>query len=454
MSTVLVIDDEKGIRDVLKDILEDEGHEVFVAEDGPDGLQIMEGNRIDLIILDVWLPNMGGIDVLKEVKARSPETEVIIISGHANIDLAVRAVKLGAFDFIEKPLSLDRVTTLCRNALELEGLKRENRLLRNQSINEDEMIGDSPPMQQVRNLISQSARGDSTIMIYGDNGTGKELVAQRIHELSGRAEGPFVEVNCAAIPDSLIESELFGHEKGAFTSAAGLRRGKFEVAHRGTLFLDEIADMSSAAQAKVLRAIQEMRFERIGGEESISVDVRIIAATNKDIRAEVDAGRFREDLYFRLNVIWIEVPPLRERGHDLLDIADYFLAKFRQSPDVPQKRFDKNSRKRLLEHPWPGNVRELKNFIERISIMTDEEVLTQDVVEYYLGERRETSADPVLAEFGNMGLAEARDGFERRYLEQKLAENDYNISRTASALGMYASSLHAKIRKLGIDTGR
>jgi len=454
VSTVLVVDDEKGIRDVLKDILEDEGHRVFSAEDGVEGLQIMDRESVDLVILDIWLPNMGGIDVLQEVKARSPETEVLIISGHANIDLAVRAVKLGAFDFLEKPLSLDRVTTLCRNALELEGLRRENRRLRTQSINEDDMIGDSSAMQEVQNLIQQSAKSDSTIMIYGENGTGKELVARRIHSLSARSDGPFVEVNCAAIPDSLIESELFGHEKGAFTSAVGLRRGKFEVAHRGTLFLDEIADMSPAAQAKVLRATQEMRFERIGGEEPISVDVRIIAATNKDIRAEVDAGRFREDLYFRLNVIWIDVPPLRERGEDILAIASYFLSKYRVSPDTPQKRFDKQSQALIRDYPWPGNVRELKNFIERISIMTDEEVLTPDIAEYYLGERREAQSDPLMDEFGEMGLSDARDGFERRYLESKLAENGFNISRTAAALGIYASSLHAKIRKLGIDTGR
>jgi two-component system nitrogen regulation response regulator NtrX len=454
MSTVLVVDDEKGIRDVLKDILEDEGHRVHTAEDGIEGLELLSAEPIDLVLLDIWLPNMGGMDVLREIKSRKPETEVIIISGHANIDLAVRAVKLGAFDFIEKPLSLDRVTTLCRNALEIEQLRQENRRLRSRTLNEDEMIGKSAVMKKVAELVEQSAASGSTIMVYGENGTGKELVARRIHRLSDRADGPFVEVNCAAIPDSLIESELFGHEKGAFTSAVGLRKGKFEVAHLGTLFLDEVADMSPTAQAKVLRAIQENRFERVGGEEPIQVDVRIIAATNKDIRAEIDSGRFREDLYFRLNVIWIDVPPLRERGDDVVAIAEYFVKKFRSSPDSPLKRFDRSSRELLTRHSWPGNVRELKNFIERISIMTDEEILTREIVEYYLGERRDDRPDPVLEEFADMSLAEARDGFERRYLEQKLTENDFNISRTATALGMYPSSLHAKIRKLGIKTGR
>jgi len=453
MSTVLVIDDEAGIRDVLREILVDEGYEVFTAEDGPEGLQIVQGERVDLVILDVWLPNMGGIDVLKELKASRPELEVIVISGHGNIDLAVKAVKLGAYDFLEKPLSLDRVTTITKNAIELEGLRRENRLLKNRLVNHDEMIGESPPMQAVRALIRQAAPSDSRIMIYGENGTGKELVAREIHRRSERCDGPFVEVNCAAIPDTLIESELFGHEKGAFTSAVGRRKGKFESAHGGTLFLDEIADMSPPAQAKVLRVIQEMRFERIGGEESITVDVRLIAATNKDIRAEVSAGRFREDLYFRLNVVWIQVPPLRERRDDIPRLADYFLEKYRD-PEAAPRRFDDGALSLLREHDWPGNVRELKNFVERVSIMADEEVLTREIAEFFLGERQDGQIDPVLAEFRNMGLNEARDTFEKRVIEHRLKENDFNISRAATELGIYPSNLHAKIRKYGIQVDR
>jgi two-component system, NtrC family, nitrogen regulation response regulator NtrX len=453
MSSVLVIDDEAGIRDVLGEILADEGYTVFTAEDGIDGIQIVERERVDVVILDVWLPNMGGVDVLKELKKLRPELEVIVISGHGNIDLAVKAVKLGAFDFLEKPLSLDRVVTITKNALQMEELKRENRKLKNRLVNQDEMVGESTLMKEVRAVIRQSAPTDSRILIVGENGTGKELVAREIHRRSERSNGPFVEVNCAAIPDTLIESELFGHEKGAFTSAVGRRKGKFETAHDGTLFLDEIADMSLSAQAKVLRVIQEMRFERVGGEEALHVDVRVIAATNKDIREEVAAGRFREDLYFRLNVVWIRVPPLRERSEDVPLLANYFLEKLAPE-EGPERRFDEEALGLLSEYAWPGNIRELKNFVERITIMSDEEVLTRDVVEFFLGERSDRRVDPVLEEFRDMGLNEARDTFERRYIEHCLRESDYNVSRAATELGIYPSNLHAKIRKYGIQVGR
>lgn len=451
MSTILVIDDEPGIRDVLREILQDEGYTVRDAPDGPTGLEIVSNESVDLVILDVWLPNMGGIDVLRALREDRPDLEVVVISGHANIDMAVKAVKLGAFDFLEKPLSLDRVLTVVKNALRMEELQRENRKLRNQLVNQDEMIGGSESMEQVRRLVSQGAASDSRILVLGENGTGKELVAREIHRQSPRSSGPFVEVNCAAIPDTLIESELFGHEKGAFTSAVSGRRGKFEIADGGTLFLDEIADMSLSAQAKVLRVIQEMRFERVGSETSISVDVRIVAATNKDLRGEVDAGRFREDLYFRLNVIWIYVPALRERAQDIPEIANYFLRKF-QHEGV--RRFDDSAIARLKEYPWPGNVRELKNLVERVSIMADEEVLTGEVVDFFLGERDNGSVDPVLDEFDSMSLTDARDSFERRFIEQALRENEFNVSRTATQLGIYPSNLHAKIRKHGIQVER
>ncbi len=453
MSSVLVIDDEAGIRDVLREILSDEGYGVLTAEDGIEGLELVRSERVDLVVLDVWLPNMGGMDVLKQLKAEKPEIEVIVISGHGNIDLAVKAVKLGAFDFLEKPLSLDRVTTITRNALEMEELKRENRTLKNRLVNRDNMIGESRPMREIQGLIRQSAPSDSRIMILGENGTGKELVAREIHRRSPRSEGPFVEVNCAAIPDTLIESELFGHEKGAFTSAIARRKGKFETAHGGTLFLDEIADMSLSAQAKVLRVIQEMRFERVGGEESIGVDVRVIAATNKDIKAEVEARRFREDLYFRLNVVWIHVPPLRERRDDIPLLAEYFLQKYAED-EGQARRFDPSAIARLQEFEWPGNVRELKNFVERVTIMSDEEVLTREIVDFFLGERSVGPTDPVLEEFGGMGLNEARDAFERRYIEHNLRENEYNVTRTATELGIYPSNLHAKIKKHGIQVER
>jgi two-component system nitrogen regulation response regulator NtrX len=451
MSTVLIVDDEQGIRDVLSGILEDEGYTVYTAEDGVEGLRIAESNQIDLVLLDVWLPHMGGVEVLEKLRKSRPDTEIVVISGHGNIDLAVKAVKLGAYDFLEKPLSLDRVTTVVKNALAMEELRRENRRLKNRLVNEDEIIGESPAYRSVREIIEQSAGTDSRILILGENGTGKELVAQEIHRKSGRSSGPFVEVNCAAIPETLIESELFGHEKGAFTSAVSRRRGKFEAAHNGTLFLDEIADMSLSAQAKVLRVMQELRFERVGGDESIDVDVRVIAATNKNIVQEVEAGRFREDLYFRLNVVWIEVPPLRKRGDDVVLLADYFLRKF--SGDVP-RAFTPPAHERLKRHSWPGNVRELKNFVERISIMTDEEELTPEVVDHFLGEREVQSDDPVVSEFDGMGLTEARESFEKRYLEKTLRMHGFNISRAATELGIYPSNLHAKIKKYGIQVDK
>jgi len=450
MSKILVIDDEEGIRDVLSGILEDENYEVLTAEDGIVGLSVLRSEPVDVVLLDVWLPNKGGIDVLREIKQEFPEIQVIIISGHGNIDLAVKAVKLGAFDFLEKPLSLEKITTLVKNAIEMEQLKKENRLLRNSIVQNDEMLGTTQQMQRIREIISQSAGSDSTILITGDNGTGKELVAREIHRQSGRAEGPFVEVNCAAIPDTLIESELFGHEKGAFTSAVSRRKGKFEIADHGTLFMDEVADLSLAAQAKILRAIQEMRFQRVGGEELITVDVRIVAATNKDIISEIREGNFREDLYFRLNVIPIHVPSLRERQEDIPILVDYFMKKYRDAPDAQPRQFHPESLSILTEYSWPGNVRELKNFIERINIMTDEDEIGSEVVRFYLGEVESEKRTGELDEYLELGLNEAKDTFEKRYIVQKLAENNYNISRTAQSLGIYPSNLHGKIKKLGI----
>jgi len=328
MSTILIIDDEPGIRTVLRDILEDESYSVLDAEDGIQGLADLAANQVDIVFLDVWLPNMGGMDVLKKIREQYPDVEVIMISGHANISLAVQATKMGAFDFLEKPLSLERTMTVVRNALAMEDLRRENRSLKKSIFMDDRMVGSSPGMMSVRGLIEQAAESDSRILILGENGTGKELVAREVHVRSARAAGPFIELNCAAIPESLIESELFGHEKGAFTSALSRRRGKLEMSNMGTLFLDEIADMSLVTQAKVLRVLQEMRFERVGAEESISVDVRVISATNKDIQEQIRKGKFREDLYFRINVVPIFLPPLRERMDDMAELVTYFMEKF------------------------------------------------------------------------------------------------------------------------------
>jgi two-component system nitrogen regulation response regulator NtrX len=450
MSAILIIDDEPGIRAVLKDVLQDEGYTVLTAEDGLDGLSQLASNPVDLVFLDVWLPNMGGIDVLKRVREEFPDVEVIMISGHANINLAVQAVKIGAFDFLEKPLSLDKTITVVRNALQLEVLKKENRTLKNSLFIEDRMVGESPPMKKVRELIEQAAASDSRILILGENGTGKELVAKEIHRTSRRTEGPFVEVNCAAIPETLIESELFGHEKGAFTSALQRRRGKFELADKGTLFLDEIADMSLATQAKVLRVLQEMRFERIGGEDSIGVDVRVISATNKDVKEMIGKGKFREDLFFRINVVPIVVPPLRERREDLPDLASYFLSKFKRPSEQEPRKLSAEGLKILCDYHWPGNIRELKNFVERVNIMTEEPVISAASVRAFLGGSRREEPSGLLADYGALPLSEARDRFERDLIREKLRENGGNISRTAEALGVYASNLHSKMKKLKI----
>ena len=453
MSSILIIDDEPGIWTVLSDILEDEQYDVHTAADGYQGLAILRDRPVDLVILDVLLPNMGGIDVLKEIKKEYPDIEVVVISGHASIDIAVKSVKLGAFDFAEKPLSMEKTINLVRNALRFEDLRKENENLKNSLFLDDEMIGVSAAMQQIWARIDQSAGSDAKILIYGENGTGKELVAREIHRRSTRVDKPFVEVNCAAIPDSLIESELFGHEKGAFTSAVNMRKGKFELADGGTLFLDEIADMSLSAQAKVLRAIQELQFERVGGEKSISVDVRLIAATNKDMPGEIAAKKFREDLYFRLNVVPIEVPPLRERIEDLDPLIEYFMAKFDAKHDSAPKKISPMGVEKLKQYQWPGNIRELKNFVERINIMAEGREISAETVALYLGENnsRRSESSGLLGKFQEMKLHDARNEFEKSLIEARLRDHAFNIARTAESLGIYPSNLHGKIRKLGIN---
>lgn len=453
MGAILVIDDEPGIRATVKDILEDEGYRTLTAEDGPMGLEILKHESVDVVILDVWLPRMGGIDVLKAIKADHPAVETIVVSGHASIDMAVNAVKLGAFDFIEKPLSIERLVTAVRNARALSDLRLENARLKRTTVEQDDLIGSSAKMAEVRELIEQSARSDARVLITGENGTGKELAARRIHELSARATGPFIAVNCAAMPDTLIESELFGHEKGSFTDAVARRKGKFETAHTGTLFLDEIADMSLSAQSKMLRAIQEMRFERLGGENTIEVDVRVVAATNKDLRQEIQAGRFREDLFFRLNVIPLRMPALRERREDIARLAEFFLGRLVGGAG---RRLSRSAIEALTTHDWPGNVRELKNFIERISVMSDEEEISAETVEHFLA-RADGKAPEIIKDrldiLSELRLSEAREAFERGYLVHNLQKHGYNIARTAETIGVYPSNLHAKIKKFGIEAG-
>ena len=448
MSTILIIDDEPGIRTVLRDILEDESYTVIDAEDGIQGLAYLAANQVDLVFLDVWLPNMGGMDVLKKVREQYPDIEVIMISGHANISLAVQATKMGAFDFLEKPLSLDRTMTVVRNALAMEDLRRENRSLKKSIFMDDRMVGSGSGMTAVRGLIEQAAVSDSRILILGENGTGKELVAREVHVRSARSAGPFVELNCAAIPESLIESELFGHEKGAFTSALARRRGKLEMANHGTLFLDEIADMSLVTQAKVLRVLQEMRFERVGAEESISVDVRVISATNKDIQEQIRKGKFREDLYFRINVVPILLPPLRERMDDMAELVAYFMEKFKRPSAKEPKTVSGEGMRILRSYHWPGNIRELKNFVERINIMSEEEVISADSVKSFLGGTPQGQTNDALTAYADMTLAQARESFERDLIASRLREASGNISRAAESLGVYASNLHSKMKKL------
>jgi len=457
MATILVIDDEPGIRSTVRDILEDEGHEVIVAEDAIVGLEAMDAQRPNLAVLDVWLPRMGGLDALAEMKKRRPEMEVLVVSGHGTIDMAVRALKLGAFDFIEKPLSMDRLLTAVRNALEIGELRCENRDLKRQAafaIEAEPLVGGSAALEEVRSLIDQAAPSEARILITGENGTGKELVARSIHVKGKRASMPFVEVNCAAIPDTLLESELFGHEKGAFTDAVSRRTGRFEAADGGTLFLDEVADLSLPAQAKVLRVLQEMRFERLGGEKTVSVDVRVIAATNKDIRQEITSGRFREDLYFRLAVVPIRMPALRERPEDIPELCRYFLAKAAQA-GAPEREISSAGLELLSSKPWPGNVRELANFIERLAVMSDERLVSAATVAKVLGEGEAPKPESLVAErYSTLALAEARELFERDYLVQKLRECDYNVVRAADASGIHPSGLHAKIKKFGIEQER
>jgi two-component system, NtrC family, nitrogen regulation response regulator NtrX len=450
VSSILIIDDEPGIRTVLRDVLADDGHAVVTAEDGPQGLAALAAGGVDIVFLDVWLPNMGGMDVLKAIRAEHAEVEVIMISGHANISLAVQATKDGAFDFLEKPLSLDRTMTVVRNAAAMKDLRRENRALKSSLFMDDRMVGSGPGITAVRGLIEQAAASDARILVLGENGTGKELVAREIHARSTRSEGPFVELNCAAIPETLIESELFGHEKGAFTSAVARRRGKLELAHRGTLLLDEIADMSLVTQAKMLRVLQEMRFERVGGEESLVVDVRVIAATNRDIAALIAAGRFREDLYYRINVVPIHVPPLRDRREDLPELVAYFMQKYKP-PALPAARtVSPEGMKILAGYHWPGNIRELKNFVERVNIMAEEPVVTVASVKSFLGAAAAAEPGSALDAYRGMTLSDARETFEKDLIAAKLRETGGNVSRAAEALGVYASNLHSKMKKLKI----
>jgi two-component system nitrogen regulation response regulator NtrX len=449
---ILIVDDEAGVRSALGGVLRDEGYEVDSVASGEACLERTARGPVDLIILDVWLPGIDGLVTLERLRERAVDAEVVIISGHGNIESAVRAIKMGAFDFVEKPLSLDKTVLVVRNALRQRRLEAENRVLRERVDRQFTIIGESRAIRQLREQIAMAAPTNGRVMIFGENGTGKELVARSVHALSRRRAGPFVEVNCAAIPEELIESELFGHVRGAFTGAVSDRRGKFEVADGGTLFLDEIADMSLKTQAKVLRVLQEQVVDRVGGTTAIKVDVRIIAATNKDLPAEIRAGRFREDLYFRLNVIPVAVPALRERGDDVPLLAEHFLQQLSREYGRRLKRVTPAAMAALRDYAWPGNVRELRNVLERLLIMVPGDVI--DEGDLSLPGTVPRQDGPFTEVVDGLPLLEARDRFEKEYICRALAANRGNMSRTAEALGVERSNLYRKMRGYGIAPSR
>ncbi len=454
MSRVLIVDDEPGVRSSLMGVLRDEGYDVESAESGEACLDKAVRRAFDVIVLDIWLPGMDGLATLTRLRERQVDAQVVVISGHGNIESAVRAIKMGAFDFVEKPLSLEKTVLVVRNAIRQRHLEAENRDLRARVDRRLTMVGDSYAMSQLREQVAMAAPTNGRVLVFGENGTGKELVARSIHGLSKRHTGPFVEVNCAAIPEELIESELFGHVRGAFTGAVTDRRGKFEVADGGTIFLDEIGDMSLKTQAKVLRVLQEQVVEPVGSTQRTQVDVRVIAATNKDLPVAIKAGQFREDLYFRLNVIPIFVPPLRTRQGDIPLLAEYFMAGFAHEYGRRPKAFEEGALDLLQRYSWPGNVRELRNLIERLVIMVPgDRIGTADLA--FLGRDPSDTGEAAPADIEPvLPLHEARDRFERDYILRALAQQNGNMSRTAEVLGVERSNLYRKMRAFGIAPGK
>ncbi|MCC7153566.1 MAG: sigma-54-dependent Fis family transcriptional regulator [Bryobacterales bacterium] len=445
-SSILVVDDEPGIRESLCGVLEDEGYQVDAVETGEECLE-KAGGGYDVVLLDVWLPGIDGLEVLNRLEAdANPERPVVVmISGHGTIETAVRATKLGAFDFLEKPLTIEKVSVVVKNALGQRRMQAELRALKDAGRSRHQIIGESIPMKALRQQIALMARTNGRVLIYGESGTGKELVAHAIHDNSARADQPFVEVNCAAIPEDLIESELFGHRKGGLPGAVEDKTGKFEKADGGTLFLDEVGDMSLRTQAKVMRVLDEQRFEPVGASEWVQVNVRVIAATNKNLEEEIERGNFREDLFYRLNVIPFAVPPLRERVEDIPQLADYFLREFTTAYGRRPKELASEACQVLLAYSWPGNVRELRNLMERLVIMYPQ---TKIEARHIPLQSVRKSGDRPLDRFGS--LQEVRQAAERDYIVKKLEELNHNVTRTAEVLGLERSNLYKKMRALGI----
>lgn len=473
--TVLVIDDEKEVRQSIAGVLSDEGYKVITVADGAAAFEQLSREQPDVILLDVWMTGPSGekqqegLDILGRIKAQYPDAIIVIMSGHGTIETAVKATKLGAYDFVEKPLSLEKLLVTMQNACQLRDLARENQNLRARVGKTRAMVGESPAMLTLKQAIRRVAPTNAWVLITGENGTGKEVVAHSIHALSSRYEKPFVEVNCAAIPEELIESELFGHERGSFTGATQMKRGKFELANGGTLFLDEIGDMSLKTQAKILRILQEQRFERVGGSQTIEVDVRVIAATNKDLEEQVRSNTFREDLYYRLNVVPFRVPALRERKEDIPLIANHYLREFAGLGSGEAKQLSPEALKLFENYYWPGNVRELKNTIERLVIFSDSNTISAEQVLAFMPHlEKPASLTPPqgasIASYANASVAgmstavppagslkDAKSEFEREFILRKLRENEWNVSKTAQVLGIERSHLHRKIKAYGID---
>ena len=452
MQSILIVDDEISIRESLTGILQDEGFTPISVDSGEKAIEKISEDKPDLVLLDIWMPGMDGLETLTKIRDIYPDQLVVMMSGHGTIETAVRSTKLGAYDFIEKPLSLEKVLLCIQNAIKISQLVEENRELKAKIGKEHEMIGSSKPIRELKQQIKIAAPTSGWILITGENGTGKELVARSIHNNSRRQDQPFVEVNCAAIPEELIESELFGHEKGSFTGATAQRRGKFDQAHQGTLFLDEIGDMSLKTQAKVLRILQEHKFERVGGNKTIEVNVRVIAATNKDLEKEIAEGNFREDLYYRLNVIPFHVPPLRERSADIPHLATHFLEYFCSKESRETKSLDDDAMKAIQSYSWPGNVRELKNLIERLVIMSPGNTITRgQLPQSICGKQHSASTEQNSVNLSADTYRCAKEEFEKEFLAQKLEENEWNISRTAEAIEIERSNLHRKIKSYGIE---
>ena len=460
---ILLVDDEAGIRTSLTQVLADEGYEVEAVPSGEKGLERLREASYHLVLLDVWLPRKDGLEVLEEIRAMGNEVPVVMISGHASIDTAVRATKLGAFDFIEKPLTIEKVSVAVRNALKQRRLEERNRILRDAlgAGTRRLLIGDAPAIVKLREQIATAAPTNGRVLIFGENGTGKELVARMVHTLSLRKDEPFIEMNCAAIPEELIESELFGHVKGSFTGALENKKGKFELADQGTLFLDEIGDMSLRTQSKVLRVLQEQTFEPVGGASSIKVDVRVLAATNKDLTEEIRKGGFREDLFFRLNVIPLTVPPLRERRGDIPLLAEHFLAELGVEYGKTPARLSEEALAAMSAYAWPGNVRELRNIIERLVIMVPRGRIEKGDLPAEIGGDGASRAAGPGSELDALGqcvasptLKQGRERFERLFIAKKLSECGFNVSRTAEALGLDRTHLHRKLKAYGLVPDR